>query len=111
MKIEEAVWTLPAHWAGAIINDDLTGMSDEDESAMNSVLAELGSEWYCVGLSEESYFTRLHDARLHGVLACDVLDYEFNRIVKTASEELDDYYDDEKHRDAYNMRMCEMLLS
>ena len=110
MKIETTVWTLPEHWASALINDDLTGLSSEDEAALNSVIAELGAEWFCVGLSEESYFTRLHDARHAGVLACDVLDYEFQRLVKTVDKELTDYYDDEKNRDAYNMRMCEALL-
>ena len=110
MKIEQTMWTLPEHWASALINDDFTGLSSEDEMELNSVIAELGAEWFCVGLSEESYFTRLHDARLHGILACDVLDYEFQRLVKTVDEELAEYYDDEKNRDAYNMRMCEALL-
>ena len=78
---------------------------------MNGVIAELGAEWYCVELSEESHFTRLHDARTHGVLACEVLDFTFQRLVKDIDDESADYMDDEKHRDAYNMRMCEMLLN
>lgn len=111
MKIEETVWTLPARWASAFICDDMNGLSAEDEKAIDSVITELGTEWFCVGLSEESHFTRLHDARTHGVLACDVLDFTFQRLVKDSDDESADYMDDEKHRDAYNMRMCEVLLS
>lgn len=111
MKIEETVWTLPAHWATAFVCDDRTGLSDEDEAAMDGVIAELGTEWFCVGLSEETYFTRLHDARHHGILACDVLDFTFQRLVKDINDESAEYMDDENHRDAYTMRICEALLS
>jgi hypothetical protein len=111
MKIKDSVWTLPSHWASALINDDRTGLSDDDETTLDSVLAEIGPDWYCVGVSDEPYFTRLHDARQYGVLACDVLDFTFNCQVQDVREELDDYYDDEKHRDAYNSRICGMLLS
>ena len=111
MKTEETVWTLPSHWASALINDDRTGLDDVEEYALNAVLNELGHDWYCVNASDDAYFTRLHDARLQGILACDVLDFTFQRQVKDVSEELADYYDDEKHRDAYSMRICESLLS
>lgn len=72
---------LPAFWASALINGDVSGMEDEDEQALDKftayMVAEYGQCW-AVDVSEESSFTRWHDAQSYGVLACDCAVYTFD---------------------------------
>lgn len=76
--IEITELILPAFWASALINADLSGFSDEEESQLNQVL-ENYLPGYCVACSEESEFRWRHDATSVGVLACDCLTYTFHR--------------------------------
>lgn len=55
MKIETVEYELYAHWACALINGDVTGMSDEDEAELDAWLT-LHPDLYCVDCSEESEF-------------------------------------------------------
>ena len=77
-------YTLPAHWASALINDDTSGMDYRDEKPFHDfcrfMIREHGNswpleEWTC---TDEAQFMTYHDARRFGVLACDVLDYTFD---------------------------------
>lgn len=79
MQIEN--FELPAFWASALINGDTSGLSDNDEQALDDfaefMLAEYGSCW-ALDCSEEPSFMRWHDAARFGVLACDVLTFSFD---------------------------------
>lgn len=68
-------YTLPAFWACALINADESGMEDADIQAMNEWL-DTEKPGYCLDCSEESFFTKWHDAS-EFVLACDCLEFTF----------------------------------
>lgn len=73
MKIE--TYTLPAFWALALVNGDVSGLEPGDEAILQRWLAahpELGA---CLSCSEEPTFRRHHDAP--EVLACDCLEFSF----------------------------------
>lgn len=75
-------FTLPAYWASALINSDNSGMSDEDEVALNQWLdahLEIGPVLSC---SDESEFRAFHDAP---GLACDCLVYTFPLLERVAT--------------------------
>lgn len=69
-------YTLPAHWAPALVNGDFTGLDDDDEEALMRVIAgENLPDPIAVG--DEPEFRKYHDAQPYGVLACDCLEYVF----------------------------------
>ena len=74
--METFTYTLPAHWAPALINGDFTGLDEADEEALMRVVAgeNLPDP---IGVSEEPEFRKYHDAQPYGVLACDCLVYDF----------------------------------
>jgi hypothetical protein len=77
------VYTLPSHWAGALINGDDSGLDAEDIAALEAfesdMIRQYGSCWcLSVGDDEVGDFRRYHDATHYGVLACDVLDFVFD---------------------------------
>ncbi len=72
--IQTETYILPAYWASALINDDYSGMNDEEIAILNT--------WYdkikpgsCVGCSEVEYFTWRNDAYTIG---CNVLEFYFH---------------------------------
>ena len=73
--IETITYTLPAHWASALINGDESGFSDEESEALEAWLNHEGVG-ACVDVSQESFFSAFHDARFY-VLACDCLEFTF----------------------------------
>lgn len=81
MKTEQIQYNLPADWACAFINNDVSGMEDEDIQAMEKWLENnkesLGNGFWSVSEDEPDFY-KYHDA--HGyVLACDCL--EFTRVI------------------------------
>jgi len=76
-----ATYTLPAHWATALINDDTSHFEYEDKKPFQKfcayMLSEHGNNWP-LDCSEETEFMTYHDARRFGVLACAVLDFTFD---------------------------------
>lgn len=75
----ETFW-LPEHWAVAFVNDDWTGVDDEEEQQIKQWLeaeSDGRAMFYCVGCSEETAFMWRHDASSAGVLAADCLEYTF----------------------------------
>lgn len=76
-------YTLPSHWAGALINGDASGLDDSEIRQLETV--ERGeSLGFCIGVvgadadnGPEPNFCRYHDAHFYGVLACDCLDFIF----------------------------------
>jgi hypothetical protein len=90
MTIEVDTITMPAFWACALINDDRTGMTDEEEAAMDAYLAPIEADgWYVVDVvrdedgNSEPRFTNSY--RLYGGDAGggDVIDYVVHRMEKT----------------------------
>lgn len=68
-------FTLPAHWAPALINGDFSGLSDEDDEAIRYFLdTEPDIAGDCLSCTDEPEFRRYYDA---DGLACDCLTYTF----------------------------------
>lgn len=74
MKFTE--YTLPAHWASALINADTSGMTDEEEQELTQWL-EAEKPGYCVGCSDEAFFKWRNDATS---LGGDCLTYAFQVV-------------------------------
>ena len=72
--LTETTLTLPAHWAGALINGDYEGVDDTDACVINECEKLYGS---CVGCSDTPEFHKYHDATADGVLAADCLTFTF----------------------------------
>jgi hypothetical protein len=76
MTLETIVYTLPASWASALINNDESGLEIDDIVQLNWFMKGegLGSP---INVSDGEEFDSFHDARGYGVLPCDCLDYTF----------------------------------
>ena len=78
--------TLPSHWASALVNDDESGLENEDIEALNafceSMIAQYGS-YHCVDVSEDEQFIRWHDAEWFGVPACMASEFTFDVTERT----------------------------
>jgi hypothetical protein len=68
-------YTLPSHWGSALINADYSGLNVECEKEINDFIERV-QPGYCVGMSEESWFTHSNDAH---TLACDVAEFTFHK--------------------------------
>jgi hypothetical protein len=79
MQIE--TFQLPDFWASALINGDTSGLSNEDEQALeaftNSMIKDYGS-CRAIDCTDEPHFSKFHEATRFGVLACDVLNFSFD---------------------------------
>tara|TARA_B100001250_G_scaffold224878_2_gene192856 strand:+ start:522 stop:845 length:324 start_codon:yes stop_codon:yes gene_type:complete len=76
---------LPDFWASAIINNDQSGLEDEDIQELNDFIEYWEDDIYidradipsdengCI----ETHFMKYHDASHLGVLACDCFEYIF----------------------------------
>lgn len=74
--MDTITYTLPAHWASALINADFTGLDEADADQLDALHSgeQLG---HCLSCSDEPFFCTYHDARSYGVLACDCLEFTF----------------------------------
>lgn len=74
--METTTYKLPAHWAGALINGDFSGLEEQDEEQLMRVIAgeDLPDPIDC---SDEPEFLKYHDAQPYGVLACNCLTFTF----------------------------------
>jgi hypothetical protein len=73
---EPDVYILPSCYASALINNDFSGLSDEDEKELDEWFKQV-KPGLCVGCSSESYFTHGHDMNRNQ--GADVLEYYFNK--------------------------------
>ena len=77
--------TLPTHWAGALINGDPVNpdydeaAEAEEESFHRFCFNEIHNA-NCVGLNEETFFSKYHDATAYGVLACTCSVFTFQEV-------------------------------
>jgi hypothetical protein len=46
--------------------------------AFHKMMIETWGKCWCIDMSDESSFSKYHDARTFGVLACDVASYTFD---------------------------------
>jgi hypothetical protein len=82
MKFTQETALLPSHWASYLINGDASSFALNDDEGdaeialIDQVLEDIGfgSPTHC---SEESEFSKYHDAHLYGVLASDCCTYYF----------------------------------
>ena len=72
-NLESITYTLPAHWASYLINNDASGINGSDKAQADKFLIENGLPWP-VSCSDEAYFDKHPDC---GGLPCSVLDYSF----------------------------------
>ena len=79
MQIE--TFQLPDFWASALINGDTSGLSNEDNQALeaftNSMIKDYGS-CLAIDCTDEPHFSKFHDASSFGVLACNVFKFSFD---------------------------------
>ena len=67
-------FTLPAHWAPALINGDETGLMDDEQEQLMAFLSNEGFPQFH-DCTDEPGFVTYHEARPYGVLACDCLEF------------------------------------
>lgn len=75
--VETEDYTLPAHWASALINGDRSGLDDADEADLEAWLATHPDLGDCPTCTDEEEFRTSHDATGVGVLACNCLTFTF----------------------------------
>jgi hypothetical protein len=61
-------YTLPAHWASALINGDFSGMNADEIASYDSFMAVNGDPHF-VDCDDEPHHTRWHDATDHALRA------------------------------------------
>jgi hypothetical protein len=96
--METIEFTLPAHWASALVNGDFSGLSDGDAMTVRYWLdtePDIGGD--CLSVSDEPEFVRYYDAP---GLACDCLTFTFPKKVdaNTLPNMLDGTAPDLRHR-------------
>lgn len=75
--MDTVTFTLPAHWAPALINGDNSGNSEQDDREIELWIAnntDLGEALDC---SDYAEFQPFHDATSIGVLPCDCFEFTF----------------------------------
>ena len=81
MTLDLESFELPAHWASALINADVTGLDPRDQWQLDQftkwMIKKFGS-CHAVDCGDEPHFLKYHDAYMFGVLACDVLKVTFD---------------------------------
>lgn len=81
-------YTLPEHWASALLYGDDSGLEIEDARQLqaweDSVTEDGNPTLVCVSVDcdEGGDFRRYHDATSVGVLACNVARFTFDRGVR-----------------------------
>ena len=75
MKTE--TYTLPSHWASALISGDWSGLEALDEKELNDFL-EREKQGSCLTCSEQSIFAWSNDGYPYRI-GCDCLEFTFTR--------------------------------
>ena len=74
--MKTATYTLPTHWASALINGDWSGLDEHDEESLTRLMFNEGLP-DCLDVLDDSTFRKYHDAQPYGVLACDCSTFVF----------------------------------
>lgn len=100
-------YVIPSHWIYALVNDDFTGVDDTEEAIIRQFLLDFGERYlFTVPGDEDSYFTRCHDARDYGVLACDCMEVQ----IAFSPESEPDYDSDDAICNRYNSIVLETFV-
>lgn len=100
-------YVIPSHWICALVNDDFTGVDDNEEEIIRQFVLDLGERYlFTVPEYEDSYFTRCHDARDYGVLACDCMAVQ----IAFSPESEPDYDSDDAICNRYNSIVLETFV-
>ena len=78
--IKTTEFTLPSHWASALINDDWTGYEDDEIQQIQDVLQWLGlKSYYCFDLVEDHGFMQCpsYYSSTYGLLDGDYSTFSF----------------------------------
>ena len=77
-------YDLPADWASYLINGDASSLSLNDDGGdaeialIDAIVADIDAKGGAlITCSEESFFSKYHDAQPYGVKPCDCLEYSF----------------------------------
>lgn len=68
---------LPTFWACPLAYGDTSGLTDEDEAALDAFIADNPNLSFASIEDGEGSFRWRHDASRYGVLACNVADFVF----------------------------------
>lgn len=81
MTIKTVEFTLPAHWAAALINDDMTGCDDGELEIIRSFTGNMIHEYggcHCLGAdTDNSEFTLSHNIDADGALSDNCCTFTF----------------------------------
>jgi hypothetical protein len=77
MSIEVIRYRLPVYWVGALINDDYTGLSDEEVQKINNFLKQANGYPVSVEWETEGFYSH-NDANS---IAGDCVDFIFHKLV------------------------------
>jgi hypothetical protein len=100
-------YVIPSHWICALVNDDFTGIDDNEDAIIRQFVLDLGSRYLFVSPEDtDSYFTRCHDARDYGVLACDCMAVQ----IAFSPESEPDYDADDAICNRYNSIVLETFV-
>jgi hypothetical protein len=80
-KIKTISLDLPSHWACPLINGDESGLEDEEQGQLDAWIKD-NPRLSCVDVSEETFFSKYHDAADYGVLPCDCAEFTFQEITE-----------------------------
>jgi hypothetical protein len=77
-KPKTTTYILPGFWACPLINDDWSGLEEDEYFALTNWLLK-NQPGYCVGCSDdEENFIKYHDASAF-VMACNCIEFTFNK--------------------------------
>jgi hypothetical protein len=108
MKIDLQSYVIPVYFLSAIVNDDYSGLDYNEMLIVTNFIQSLGEKYlFTAPCDGEEYFTRCHDLREYGILACDCIEVE----IGFRPEPEPDYDADDAICNRYNSAICATLLS
>jgi len=79
--MKTAEYIIPESYLCALINGDTSGLSDEDDSALDRFIDDRLKEYprfHCLSDTRDEGFMKYHDLEPYGVLACDCVTVAFD---------------------------------
>jgi hypothetical protein len=80
-KIKTISLDLPAFWGSSLINGDDSGLEEAEQEQLDAWLQD-NPTLSCIDVSEETFFSKYHDAAEYGVLPCDCSEFTFQVITE-----------------------------
>ena len=99
-------YVIPSQWICALVNDDFTGLDEKEDAIVRQFITDLGKRYLFTVPDDDSYFTRCHDARQYGILACDCVAAQ----IAFSPEPEPDYDADDAICNRYNSIVLEQFM-